>query len=246
MVKAIIKYFLKQLGYELISRKAPAQLYYELDWEFHDLYELAQEKCQMTKTDNTLRRQRHYTLNYLLKNAPLANGEVCELGCWRGLSAYQIAYHLRTAGAKNVFHIFDSFAGLSPFEAADIGQGGQDSTETRRKQFACPLETVADNLKEFSFIKYYKGWIPTRFSEVANHLFSLVHIDVDMYQPIADSFRFFYPRLVKEGIMIFDDYGCTQFPGAKKAVDECLREFHQPFFVPLPSGQAFLIKGLRD
>ena len=42
--------------------------------------------------------------------------------------------------------------------------------------------------------------------------------------------------------MIFDDYGCMQFPGAKKAIDECLREFDDPFFVLLPSGQAFLIK----
>lgn len=246
MVKTVVKKIFNQLGYEVINKKAPAQLYYDLDREFHDRYELAQEKCQMAGTDNALRRQRHYTLSYLLKNAPLASGDVCELGCWRGLSACQIAHHLRAADAKIAFHIFDSFEGLSPFEAADIPEGGEDGLEARRKQFACSLATVQDNLKEFPFIRYYKGWIPNRFSEVKDRPFSFVHIDVDMYQPIADSFRFFYPRLVKQGIMVFDDYGYTQFPGAKKAVDECLEEFHYPFFVPLPSGQAFLIKGLKD
>jgi len=43
--------------------------------------------------------------------------------------------------------------------------------------------------------------------------------------------------------MVFDDYGSTMFPGAKKAVDQCLEKFNNPFFLPLPSGQAFLIKG---
>lgn len=42
--------------------------------------------------------------------------------------------------------------------------------------------------------------------------------------------------------MVFDDYGYTQFPGAKKAVDECRQHFGDPFFIALPSGQAFLIK----
>jgi len=242
MVKTLVKKVFNQLGYELRNTKAPAQVHYEVDRDFHNLYELAQEKCQMKETDNVLRRQRHYTLNYLLKNAPFSDGDVCELGCWRGLSAYQIATRLRNLKATSVFHIFDSFEGLSVFEVEDIPKnGGEDKLEARRKQFACSQDMVEQNLKEFSFIKYYKGWIPTRFSEVKDRQFSFVHIDVDMYQPIADSFRFFYPRLVKGGIMVFDDYGYLTFPGAKKAVDECLSEFNPSFFLPLPSGQAFLI-----
>ena len=59
---------------------------------------------------------------------------------------------------------------------------------------------------------------------------------------IRDSIEFFYPRLASKGIMVFDDYGCVQFPGAKKAVDECIAGYDRAFFLPLPSGQAFLIK----
>ena len=78
------------------------------------------------------------------------------------------------------------------------------------------LETVQTNLKQFGFIRYYKGWIPDRLDEVKERTFSFVHIDVDLYQPTFDSFKFFYPRLLKNGIMVFDDYGCMRFPGAKK------------------------------
>ena len=195
-------------------------------------------------SDNELRRQRHYVLNYLLRNTDLKSGDVCEVGCWRGLSAHQIATYLKLQGIDVVFHIFDSFEGLSEIESVDRYEHDKRNVESIRKQFACSLENVQDNLKEFNFIKYYKGWIPERFHEVKDETFSFVHIDVDLYQPILHSFDFFYPRLAPGGIMVFDDYGCIQFPGAKKAIDECFSKYHKEFFLPLPSGQAFLVKKL--
>ena len=52
-------------------------------------------------------------------------------------------------------------------------------------------------LKDFNFIKTYKGWIPERFDEVKDRTFSFVHIDVELYQPTYDSLEFFFPRLKK-------------------------------------------------
>ena len=102
---------------------------------------------------------------------------------------------------------------------------------------------VQKHLEEFDFIKYYPGWVPARFPEVAGQTFAFVHIDLDLYQPIRDSFNFFYPLLAKNGVMVFDDYGFLDFPGAQQAVDEILKELDNPLFIPLPSGQAFLVKG---
>ena len=44
------------------------------------------------------------------------------------------------------------------------------------------------------------------------------------------------------GIMAFDDYGLTQFPGAKTAVDEVLGTLNPRLFYAVPTGGAFLIK----
>jgi len=131
---------------------------------------------------------------------------------------------------------------LSEISEVDKYKADRRKPEDIRKQFACPIEEVRKNLQEFDFIKYYKGWIPMKFHEVEDKKFSFVHIDVDLYQPIYDSFKFFYPRLIRHGIMVFDDYGCIHFPGAKKAIDNCIQECGRIFFLPLPSGQAFLIK----
>lgn len=108
--------------------------------------------------------------------------------------------YLRSQDRGVVFHIFDSFEGLSEIESVDKYGYDKRETESIRKQFACSLENVQDNLREFNFIKFHKGWIPERFHDVKDETFSFVHIDVDLYQPTLDSFAFFYPRLVTGGI----------------------------------------------
>jgi len=256
-MKKLLRYFINAFGYDLIKTRDNKNLFwplhrsirltaYESDQEFNQSYEKAQGKTQMADSDNPLRRQRHHTLTNLLRAASLDKGDVCELGCWRGLSAYQTASYLKKANFGGQFHIFDSFEGLSALEAVDLPGDRVQDIPSLRKEFSCTEEIVKNNLIEFDFISYYKGWIPDRFDEVDNNKFSFVHVDVDLYQPILDSFQFFYPRLERYGIMVFDDYGSAQFPGAKLAVDECLAQFNQPFFISLPSGTAFLIKGLES
>ena len=225
------------------------QTFFEVDREFHEQYDQAQRQTQMVVSDNALRRNRHYFLYSLIRQAPIADGHVVELGCWKGLSAYQIADFLsqrKTDFRGQKFFIFDSFQGLSEIAAVDRPQGVPGSPsddEALRSRFATPLEVVRSNLDQYSdLLVFLDGWIPERFSDVVNEKFSFVHVDVDLYDPIKQSVEFFYPRLVKHGIMVFDDDGCVQFPGAKRAVDEFLMTVHDCIFVPTPSGSAFLIK----
>lgn len=225
------------------------QTYFETDREFHEQYDLAQQKTKMVQTDNALRRNRHYFLYHLIRQAPIRSGHVVELGCWKGLSAFQIANYLiqkREDFGRQKFFIFDSFEGLSEINAADRSRNAsklKSADQELRLRFATSLEVVQSNLSCFSdLLVYLKGWIPERFHEVKNETFSFVHIDVDLYEPIKESIAFFYPRLATHGIMVFDDYGCAQFPGAKRAVDEFLLNTHDCIFVPTPTGSAFLVK----
>lgn len=250
-MRRLIRSAIDLAGYQVTKKPGPgarvcwptqrdyAQTFFEADTEFHQRYEHAQRATQMDSSDNPLRRQRHYTLNQLLHHTSLDGGAVVELGCWRGLSAYQIASQIREAGSAARFHLFDSFQGLSELSDHDVPPPEQVQL---REQFAASLVDVQHNLREFDFIDYHQGWIPDRFSDVEGQTFSFVHVDVDLYQPTYDSCQFFYPRLAPYGIMVFDDYGSMQFPGAKEAVDQYLRQCDSPFLVTLPSGQAFLIK----
>jgi len=203
LLKKLVHFLFDKLGYQIgyqITRKGvgeaiPPRTYFEVDPMFNPLYELAQEKTQMTPSDHLLRRQRQYTLCYLLLNITIHEGDVCELGCWRGLSTYQLASHLASKGFHNDFCLFDSFEGLSEIDEIDRREDLDFAYDEKRKLFECSEEIVRENLKEFSFIRYFKGWIPDRFEEVRDKRFSFVHIDLDLYQPIRDSIQFFYPRL---------------------------------------------------
>jgi len=246
LINKIILALLAKRGYTVTRKNenetAPYSAYFEIDPIFNPLYDLAREKTQMGGDDNLLRRERHYTLCNLLRNVSISDGDVCELGCWRGLSTYQLATQLKERNFQNEFSLFDSFEGLSEVNEIDKRNDVDIDYNKKRKLFECSEDIVKENLKEFNFIKYYKGWVPDRFEEVKDKRFSFVHVDLDLYQPIIDSIKFFYPRLNTGGVMVFDDYGCATFPGAKKAVDEALQELEDAFFLPLPSGQAFIYK----
>lgn len=239
-MKDLIKRIFNRLGFEIHRIPPPPEIYCEIDPEFTTRYNSAQQATDMTGSDNLLRRQRHYTLLQLVKQAPLS-ADVAECGCWKGLSAWQTSRVLSDKKFKNTYFLFDSFEGLSEFRKEDLNGVTIPDPENRRKDFACSLETVKKNLVEFPFIDYRKGWIPERFPEVKDRRFGFVHIDVDLYQPIRDSLEFFYPRMVSGGIIVLDDYGFLCFPGAKKATDEFLAT-HSCFFMSLPSGSAFIIK----
>jgi hypothetical protein len=253
-MKAVIKSAFSALGFDIQRRQNPRhdfyprnmsheQTCYETDEAFHSLYHIAQDKTQMRESDNAFRRQRHYTLNHLLRNIDALEGDFCELGCWRGLSAYQTARYIASRHPNTRFCILDSFEGLSEYKPEDL-TGRDYDRDAMRRALACPEDIVRRNLAEFNFVSYHQGWIPAQFREVQERKFIWVHVDVDLYQPIKDSAEFFYPRMKAGAIMLFDDYGYTQFPGAKKAVDEFVVTLppRSYFFQPLTTGQAFLVK----
>ena len=47
---------------------------------------------------------------------------------------------------------------------------------------------------------------------------SLLRLDTDFYKSTMKELKVLYPRLVKNGVLIIDDYG--HWKGAKKAVDK--------------------------
>lgn len=90
-------------------------------------------------------------------------------------------------------------------------------------------------------IVFHKGWIPERFADVAQRKFCFVHVDVDLFQPTRDSLEFFYPRMVRGGIILCDDYGFTSCPGAQTAFDTYLADKPEKV-VNLPTGQGFIVR----
>lgn len=69
---------------------------------------------------------------------------------------------------------------------------------------------------------------------------SLLHIDVDIYEATSLALKLLFERVVKGGIIIFDDYG--DFAGANKAIDDFFLEKVQIKKLSYTHNIAYLIK----
>lgn len=185
-------------------------------------------------TDTNLKRLRLFALAAWCR-AICERGEphhIAECGGFVGHSTYTIASILDEFGFRNTFHVFDSWEGLSDFSAQDLiaisnnvepetlQQMAPQFSRSGRRPFSASLNLFEMMLSPFRFVTPYKGWIPTRFNEVADLKFSLIHIDVDIFQPTKDALEFFYPRLCSGGVICIDDYAMNTWPGCNVAVDQ--------------------------
>ncbi|HMQ21784.1 MAG TPA: TylF/MycF/NovP-related O-methyltransferase [Planctomycetota bacterium] len=158
-------------------------------------------------------------------------GDVAEVGVYRGGTAKLLAT-LRTPGKD--LHLFDTFAGMPTCDPARDKHSLGDFADTSET-------AVRDFLGDAADVHMHKGVFPATGAAVTTRRFSLVHVDCDIYQSVLDCCRFFHPRMVQGGVLVFDDYGFVSCPGAKNAVDEYFAtQLETPIY--LPTGQAFVVK----
>ena len=257
-MKKLIKNFLNIFNLELINKnhlfvvdKRTLSPFQNTN-ENYNLYFEGLNKSENISTDNSWKQSRFLDLLNLAKNVldKKIEGHFVEAGCWKGHSAYMISkliskHLIENKGREIVFHIFDSFEGLSEISAEDtnIKKLHKDLIGHIRKQFISNEQFVKNKvLKDFDFVKTYKGWIPLKFEEIKNFKFCFVHIDVDLYEPTLKSLEFFFSRLTQGGIIVCDDYNSLDFNGAKKAWDEFFLEKKVTFNFAPSIGGSFVIK----
>jgi O-methyltransferase len=214
----------------------------ENDWKINQkAFDLSQNTY-----DDFNAKCRYYKITQLIKHILKKNKvyDFVECGCWKGHSSYITAYFIKKSKKKIKFHIFDSFEGLSKFTKEDnyFYSKKKSIKDKILNQFKGDEQFLLKILRNFRFIKIYKGWIPNRFREIKNKKFSFVHIDVDQYAPTLQSIEFFYPRLTKGGIIACDDYNSSIFPGAKKAWDKYFKNNNYTFFSKDILGGCYIIK----
>jgi hypothetical protein len=69
---------------------------------------------------------------------------------------------------------------------------------------------------------------------------SLLHIDVDLYEPTRHILEKLYEKVTKGGIIIFDDYGA--FAGTNKAVDDFFQNNAEIKKLPFSNAIAYIVK----
>ena len=150
----------------------------------------------------------------LAQEANKLEGDVAEIGVYKGGTAKLLAMSC----SDKLVHLFDTFQGMPAKDdpSIDLHKEG-DFNDTS-------LEVVQGALSECKNTKFYQGMFPETVDDTVSEKFSLVHSDVDLYQCNIDVLEYFYPKMVKGGIMVFDDYEWEGCPGIRKSLEEFLND----------------------
>jgi len=138
-------------------------------------------------------------------------GDVIECGSYRGGSGGLIGQCL--LGSGKTLHVCDSFIGLPPPGDKDNFHRTGDFNDTSSHAVASGLAALA--------VPYqvHVGFFQHTLPSLEHTTFSLVHIDVDLYDSVLECLRFTYPRLAAGGALVLDDLGSPTCLGAKAAAD---------------------------
>lgn len=178
-------------------------------------------------TDRFAKLLAHYELYKKILDLP---GNVIECGVFKGNSIFRFAYFreiLENVHSRKIigFDIFGKFPETNYADDKkllrkfidDTAGGESISLEEMNKAIA---------YKKISNAEFVKGNILETIPEYIllnpEMRISLLHIDTDVYEPAVCILENLYDKVVKGGLIIFDDYGI--FPGETKAADDFIKE----------------------
>ncbi|MEQ8786845.1 MAG: TylF/MycF/NovP-related O-methyltransferase [Pirellulaceae bacterium] len=186
-------------------------------WDYENGFYLT---CDMTRLSKVLA---HYELFKQTLDLP---GAIVECGVFKGVSLARFAMLRDLFGNASSKQI----VGFDTFGAFPDSQYQPDQAYRRRFIEAAGDESIsADQMRQVlahknchRHVDLVEGDVCQTVPEYVRqnpHLkISLLNLDTDVYEPAKVILEHLYPRIVRGGVLILDDYGT--FPGETQAVDE--------------------------
>jgi O-methyltransferase len=170
-------------------------------------------------------------------------GDVAELGVYRG----DFSQYINEAFPDRNLYLFDTFEGFwKEQEMQNVSSGFSREIDIMNSDFSdtC-VSTVMKKMIHPHRVIIRKGLFPETIPDEPIG-FAFVSIDCDLYQPILDGLRYFFPRLSNRGYIMLHDYNNAKFSvGVKKALSDYEEEIgERVMYVPIPdeSGSIVIMK----
>ena len=173
---------------------------------------------------------RRASLRELISRIP-GDGAIAEVGVYRGGSLMTLHEENIKLPRPRLLFGFDTFEGLpDPGDGEKHAKGdfGDTSFESLCEIFAGKAVLT-------------KGLFPASAGEFQGVKFAFVHLDMDYGQGTRDALAWFWPKMVKGGIIVTDDYGWPNCPNIKPVFDGFALA-HQVEVGSLAANQAFVVK----
>lgn len=149
-------------------------------------------------------------------------GVVIECGSYRGATGLFLALLGRMHGISQKVLLLDTFAGAPRLSCYDTGrQQGEfalNGNPVRQIEQQARLLGIEDR------VEIHQGLFADTFARLSGRelAFAFAHIDANLYQSTKEACAFTIPRMLKGGMVVFDDYNGVCDLGARLAIDEHL------------------------
>lgn len=227
-MKKLIQSLLNKVGYKLVPNADPFNFPVEMTKEERALVELA---GQYSMTGPL----RMWALVQSIRHVATKDleGDFVECGVWRGGNLVLMKKMQEACGLDREIYAFDTFEGMSEPTEIDVDFAGKSVDKMMKSQpkketinnihAYCEIDTVKKNLASCGVndgIRFIKGKVQDTLPDEKNlpEKISILRLDTDWYESTKAEMEILYPRLVKGGVLIVDDYG--HYKGAQVAVDE--------------------------
>ena len=172
-------------------------------------FNLFSELKELTIIDET----RAYTLWYLSKSLKNIKGDIFDVGCMKGGAGILMSKANKNKTTKTYF--IDTFDGF----VKSYGEHKKKETFVYTKTNELKKNLNKFKIKNFRIIK-------TRFPKkfLIKGKIKLCHLDINVYEDTIKSFLFIDKHLVKNGVIVFDDYGIFKVDGILNAIKKILKK----------------------
>ena len=174
--------------------------------------------------------------------SPLPVGDYAELGTFQGNFAKLI---FRDKDPESTLYCFDTFEGFDSRDVKiendvtelNVSEGRFSNTNLDRVR-----RRILGKTGDKERLKLVKGYFPASFQGFEKLSWRFVHLDADLYEPIKEGLRVFWPKIIPGGILLVHDYN-GGYIGTRKAVDEFFTPLGiRPIPMPDKTGSALIIK----
>ena len=131
---------------------------------------------------------------------------------------------------------FDTFTGFPSVDDKDSKKGTSDHLQAGAFQISSEMRdeiasvaAIHDRNRPLGHIPKVElvagdatQTIPRYMVEHPHLLIGLIYLDFDLYSPTKAALEHLFPRVVKGGIVAFDELNCAEFPGETTALIESL------------------------
>ena len=186
---------------------------------------------------------RHWYVSYCIRHAiEFSNSDeynFVECGTANGVTAYFALKEIMSKLEKSKFlmYLYDAWDSMRKEELLETEMSHVGNYSK------LDINTTKRNLKEFEDrLIFNVGYIPdSLISEKSPESIVYLHIDLNSAKPTLSTLEFFFPKLVKGGVILFDDYGQEEYKDTKKVIDRFFSD-KPGLLLKLPTSQAIYFR----